>query len=693
MKRIHGFAAAILALVAMSVGPCSADKVTSDPNTGSARQVSANSADVADSRLAQKVTYDGGYKRLHYSLEGVSAKTGVTIRCGANRDDWQVRDLPMAISAYEIPLGKLLEAIASSADLDLTSETIKTDTGKGENVYRLSFTMRSRAALDGYVDSRHQATVDQQGQLWDALVANADIPDSDVDLTVGSFVGSSRALAKVIKELGPDAKAKVFAGERIDLNTGSFSNPAVLREWYRSEAGFFKQYNKQGEPPTNEQIDAATFSIIPSTNPTTGAFSIGASVPVRFDTTTVSRIADLRQAAQELWWQKKIVQKAPSIVNAPLPDQKPPDHIAKDLVPLDIKSGAKKSPDFMAEKVKLDLPKDRDVSYAEAFAALAKAAGLSIVTEDYLDHKHKSYLSPSGQSTYLGGFGMQIPSNLPPFSPVGTISGEATVGDVLRALTLDRYGSGRFQWFCNEKTRLLVGRDRDWMQRHQNLMPESLLIYLRDKANGDGIELDDLSKLTSYTEGQQSEWIRVSKDLYFISGVPMGRSSSQTLWRFYEKLPAFDRAAAKSDAGLPLAKYEAAWVADFTNTGPASDPRLRMTYSDPEEQRKHDDEAKRQTEMLANPEAVRNLTLKIAKIPTRGTQIHVTFSVRSDGSSADSTSPPKALDGHTYYAVVQGDYAGERINIQFDPLYRAFPVYSPQREAELVAKKDNAGRK
>ncbi len=462
MTRI---AAAILTLAALTIAPCSADRVTTDPNTASARAAQVDTSDV-DARLAQKITYDSGYKRLHYMLEEISAKTGVTVRCGSSKNDWPVRDMPLAISVHELPLGKLLEAIASAADLDLTSEKIATDNGAGQKVYRLSFSMRSRVALDNYVNSRHQTTVDMCDQLWDALVASADIPDSDIDLGNSDRAKSARAMAEVLKELGPDAKARAFAGETITLHTGSFSKPDLLRKWYQAEFDQSKQYNKEGAPPTGEQLDAATFSIIPTTNPTTGEFRIGMSVPVRYDMSTISRTADLRQTTRDIWQRTK-GHKSPSVLRARLPAYTPPpDHMARDLAAIRIDANDNQPPAFLAEKVKLDLPKDKDVSYAEALAALARATGLTIVTEDYLDHKHKCNLSqqPSDHRLYTG-LGQQMPTNLPPFSPVGTVSEDATVGDFLRALTKGRYGSKQFEWFYNEQAKLLVGRSPDWMRR------------------------------------------------------------------------------------------------------------------------------------------------------------------------------------------------------------------------------------
>ena len=100
--------AAIITLLILGAMPCLADKVTVDPNAaGAAKPVAVQTS--SDARLAQPVSCESGYKRLHYVIEDLAAKTGVSIRCGSNNQDWQVRDLPVVVSAREIPLGKLLE--------------------------------------------------------------------------------------------------------------------------------------------------------------------------------------------------------------------------------------------------------------------------------------------------------------------------------------------------------------------------------------------------------------------------------------------------------------------------------------------------------------------------------------------------------------------------------------------------------
>ena len=122
----------------------------------------------------------------------------------------------------------------------------------------------------------------------------------------------------------------------------------------------------------------------------------------------------LDQAAFELWQHTK-GHDVPDVVNPKVIGQAgrtnpaianvlkglPPDHMSKDLVPLVTQSDdAQGAAAFMRQKVSLGLPNDRDVSWAEAFAALAKATGLTVVTEDYLDHKFSSpqtvRLAPGG---------------------------------------------------------------------------------------------------------------------------------------------------------------------------------------------------------------------------------------------------------------------------------------------------------
>lgn len=101
---------AVVAVVSLSTMAV-ADKVTVDPNTRPA--VYAAPAPV-DARMTRKITYFSGRTRLHYVTEGIARQTGVTIRCGKDKNDWPVRDLPITVCANDIPAGKLLQAVADA---------------------------------------------------------------------------------------------------------------------------------------------------------------------------------------------------------------------------------------------------------------------------------------------------------------------------------------------------------------------------------------------------------------------------------------------------------------------------------------------------------------------------------------------------------------------------------------------------
>lgn len=698
--RGHCYVVAVLALTA-ATAPCLAEKVTTDPNAGGTKPAASAQGDI-DQRMAKPATYEGGYKRLHYAIEELAAQTGVKIRCGANNQDWQVRDLPMAFAAHEIPLGKLLEAIASAANLELIAKSVKGDRGETEKEYRLSLTSRSRTALDSYLALKHQASVDREDQMWDALVANADIPDSDFTAN-GASARMARGLGKILKELGSDAKAKALAGQKTDLSVHDFAKPDLLRDFLRAASERYPTAF-EGHTLSDGDIDASMLGIHPYDDPATGTFGISIVPPLRSGNMVFAPSIELDTAASQVW-QSTTGHEPPKCLSAKMPDEKLPDHLSKDLIPLDVTAGAKTSPEFMGTKVTLDLPKDRDVTYGEVIAKLAKAAGLTIIAEDYLDHKRKSNMmvrSPLAGGGMINTTGQIViskgtapPGKIAdmlasagvrpntPFSPISALGKDTTVGEVLRALAKVNSGAPRFEWFCDEKAKLLVARPPDWIKKHNNLMPESVLLNLKKKADGNGIELDDLVGLMAYSTGQLNDWVWQSEELGFISNTRPS-PPSDSVWGFYEKLTPEDKALARSEAGLPLAKLDTEWVAGFVKAGIDSDNTIRVIGGSDESIRNQKEQTAKQTRLLTDSDAVRALTLKIVKEPA-----HKFSSV---GSGVVMMSASDSGDWHTYRPQLQGKYKGENIDVPLELLYPSFPIYSPERDAELAAKKKGADR-
>ena len=52
--------------------------------------------------------------RLKTVIEDLSSTTGVKISCGKTKDDWRVRDIPVVVCVKDMPLGKVLRAIADA---------------------------------------------------------------------------------------------------------------------------------------------------------------------------------------------------------------------------------------------------------------------------------------------------------------------------------------------------------------------------------------------------------------------------------------------------------------------------------------------------------------------------------------------------------------------------------------------------
>ena len=104
--RLIGIFAVLLTATTCQVG---ADKITVDPNQGAKEEAQLPTT---DARLQQKITYTARHKSLKVILADLSKTTGVTLKCGYNNNDWQVRDRKMNIFAKDQPLAALMNSIA-----------------------------------------------------------------------------------------------------------------------------------------------------------------------------------------------------------------------------------------------------------------------------------------------------------------------------------------------------------------------------------------------------------------------------------------------------------------------------------------------------------------------------------------------------------------------------------------------------
>ena len=302
-------------------------------------------------------------------------------------------------------------------------------------------------------------------------------------------------------------------------------------------------------------------------------------------------------------------------------------------VPLD--PYAEASNPLLSRKIKLPLPKGKDdPTYADALAALSRAAGVSIISEDF--------------ESYTVGL---VLSRVPELA--GLFGREITVGEVLKF--------ARMNWRINKNGTVIAGASMDWADHHTNLVAENVINTLCEKLNGQGVAFDDLQPLSELTSAQCMEWINTNPKLKALRHCASSLTRG-TLWSTYFALDPADRTAAKSANGLALGKLDRVWLAQMLKR--RSQARQGLTVARDRSVRA--DSAK--YDAVSTPYTLPDLTLMVSKL--------------------------QLGEEHAYFITAEGEMDGEKIDMR-DTL-DAFPIYSDERRAALKAKasgsKPSAGR-
>lgn len=470
--------------------------------------------DVADPRLEQLITIESTDARLHKVLEEISEKTGVRVYAGSNSKDWAVRDIPVVVCAKDVPLGKLLKAIAESAHLIFSSET-----AGDKKVYRIWRDKKTERAISDYFSARRKAAFEIAKWNWDAAARFKDISQSAFDIPKNDIWSRkmladsfAKEVSRLISLLGVDVRDRVLAGERVHLKLSESSgvmksaiSDFLRASWQNSYANSLP-YSEEWSIPTQDDYSAAVITIAASgvgsssrdINSVPSVY-INVSGQVPFSGYSIDTLASLVRRAKDT-----------GLSNPPempkLPDVEQSDF----------------SGDFWKKKISLEMPKDKKpLTYADLAVAIAKAAGCAIVFEDYHSHKYEA----NTESHF--------------------------VKDVPLSSAL--FANWHIAWKLDSESGIIIGRDRDWIGCQSKLIPESLLNRLQELVDGSGAMLDDVTPLANYDEQAQMEWITQSRRLSCL-GMPFSGDDRQ-LWAFYDSLTPQGKAQARSDTGLPLAVF------------------------------------------------------------------------------------------------------------------------------------------
>lgn len=581
----------------------------------------------SDPRLAQPVTIECVNTRLHTVVEQLSEKTGVTIRCGKNKDDWRVRDIPIVVCAKEIPVGKLLKAVTNATHTFMSSYV-----SNGTTTYRIWRDKKRAKAISDYEEARNAAGIAAGKFDWDVWTQLKDMQGLESDDKPLAFSNSLRdpavkAISSIMSELGPEARDKVLGGETIRLNLNNA--PETMRD--RLQTAFdgvlqgFAELSGLGsgtqpEPPTEDEAERSQIEI-----------NFGNRI-VAPDLISVQVMAggyeksyDVQRMADRLRSKGSDIPPRPKIPTPPGTEEMDA-HYARLIT-----QGGES---ILPAKVTLEALKDvKEPTYGHVLAALSKATGVAVVAEDFQSQKSCEFSNDN-----LGGiFGREL-----------------AMSEVFDRSQWEFYDT----WHVNKEDKIVLGCARDWVLRHNNLVPEKLINNLKAKLNSSGLELDDLEPLTTLTEPQYTEWIEICSGFESLQG-NVSQLAGGSLWPIYYSLSSSDRSRAQAGESFSLAEFDPTWlVSVFQGRNKWMKGLMPAVGAAASEERLA--ESKKRAEALTNAELFPCLSMRIRQKDYGRTGKHIWF-LDVDGEK----------DGEKYH---QEDHLGP------------FPIYSPSREAELQKK-------
>lgn len=663
----------VVVIAASFSSPGWADKTTVDPNSQPV-VVKTPEDEKPDPRLLQKTTYDSGYKRLHAVVEDISRMNGVDIRCGSTNKDWRVRDIPVVVCVKDMPLGKLLRAIADATHTWFASEKIGDDPKKSYRIYRR---YKEEETIDSFFKRRREARLAAALWQWDAMAAygkSDEIPELSEFESLWPF-------ARLIASLGSGAKDDLFKGNTFRFSGRDPACKEIIGELYEHawerEWKFGKIRNPNGESvnsaplPTDEDIDSAGVCIKLVDTGDSGKTDIEWTLgPIRYGDSPSSLCSTIGDA-RELQDKGLDLPPYPKEVNTPSlkDDMANPDMaLLSRLTAWATSWDADWDHPLLKAKIDIEKPKEiKNATFADLIRAIASASGCNIVVEDFVSHMASNY--------------QQVDS---------AFKKDTNVRDSLRGM----YFGGdclSYSWFFNESERLLVGWPCDdngtnvWRNLHRNMLSEEYLSGLKRKLDGDGVEFDDVihpSNIPGDTGFDNSfgKWIWLSRDLQDLA---QERVSGDTavFWQLYDSLEPADKAAAKSESGLPLAKFDAAWIADFFKAQKLAEKAYftgdRRTEA---EEATVLEERTLRDRVLYDPNVISSMVMRVEKTPADRSHMIV----YSNGSGIVRRGNNEALKLSDYSMVISYRIDGEDRKMVVKGPYMGCPIRSPEREAEII---------
>lgn len=458
-----------------------------------------------DPRLSIPITIECKGVRLHSALEQISEKTGVLVNCGIDKNDWEVRDIPVFIIAKDMPLNTLLHAIADSTHLLFSVKQ-----ANGKTFYRIWRDTKRRQELFGYEEKRKEVLRQAFVWDWDALCKLKDTPLPDKPTPAGERL---RKLSRILAAIEPSVRDRVMADggatvKMTELPESVQGDLKSLIDFRRKEMRDILISAKKDIP---EYLLGDGYA--------DGGIAIGYNmnqehwIPEASGMMITMLSTGWGCSVSEWWDYQRAHPERPKL--PPLPGAADPGSTYTKVF-----FGYNRIP-ALAVKVKLKSPEGRKPKFSDRLVGIASEADVSIVCEDFGSNRGWTddaslYNREMSVHTLLCNEGNCHPSI----------------------------------WWYDEKNKLLLGQPRDWLDCHYALVPEATLDWLRDKASTTGLELDDVEPLVSWTQKQFDEWIDCDNlTPYNLRPLLLGMRDD-SYWRLYFSLPASERTSVMSADGM-----------------------------------------------------------------------------------------------------------------------------------------------
>ncbi|MEN6371083.1 MAG: hypothetical protein ABFD64_03635 [Armatimonadota bacterium] len=601
-------------------------------------------AEKSDARLSKKITYYSGYVRLSDAVAEISKLSGIKIAAGISRNDWQVRDMPVVMCINDIEVGKLLNMMTDAYFLALK----KTDVD-GEVLYRFYRPKIYQEILGKANDKEESYRIQCELYKWKLYDWMGSLSAEDVEKLYqqitqkspgccSSYGPDSQRLgydeivsySRLVKSLGEEGMAKLMNGEEVALSANQGGDVGKMVRDY------ILQKREIVAARAAEDRNYVLMKPIPSSDraalpePETPDLE---QAQIMFKLNSTNGISLDSTVSAGPFFSTGFLGDLTSFTLALEQSSTPKDSDPQSTSKSSEKPVYPKHTDQPMHEMKYMTDASNNLLKPETKYEFKKPVKETVTLADVLTEVSKT----TGYSILADDY--QDHQDVYSYTYKDIFTGKKSLVDVKWSSDVKRV----FKWYINEENKLIDLKAWSWADRYNNLVPKASFTDWLNKADNSGLELYDFLAMWRLTNGQELDWIHFIKDLH---GFESAKSSL-----FDNQKVLLNILAAMSVDELNTAYGSGIYLADIANLN--TEQLKKLFNSLPAESRPEVDISK--------------LYMKLVE---------------------DTKQDYDGLERHTYTVEIHG--GKEPVKFSFDA---AFPIYSPDREKELIKEATAEGMK